>query len=643
MADALAGLSRRRKSRWTPPPAPRTLERFACESIRLPDGPQAGQAWVPASEPLQLLCLAEFSRGNRNKFVLVWPSQRGKTLAGVLAPCLHTIVEQRSSVGYLMPSIDKLAQNWEGKIKPAIEGAGYKDWLPQKGPGSKGGRPAALSLRDPKTHAVAGRIYFMSLGGGGKETAISSVSPRAVVLDEADDAETEAQLALAFKRTAAYGSAGRAYVVSTVNDRRGRKGHPVLDLAARGTMSRLAHKCPHCGDMAPITMERFALGAIACTACGTVWTSEDATRALRNAELKHAHPDSDILSIIAVGPDFFMGGGLAEIEKQRADAQESIDKRGDHALMRLWHHKVWCEPYTGDVASDDGRPTILTRNALAARSATSTYSLDVDRREDEGDSVHLTHLLDGIENISVGADLQRGGEKSPPRIYFSILGDLPRDGKIALVGWGTIAIAPAGRQATDGEIMAGLDRLDRLLIDWAPKAPIVRKLLDINDGGAMADRRSANAAAIRWLRGHRDWWGIRGSDAIKSEPRDIPGWVYHRSEASLPIRHVVTLNAIRRIHGDVLAGTLLVPQGLGRRETNNQFPAIVNHWCGTVEYEQGKWSSSAKDRAHHPEWQRRIDYLHATAYARCGIEAWRIQPTTDHGPARKYGAIGDIK
>jgi hypothetical protein len=589
---------------------------------------------------LQRLCLAEFESSKRNKFVLVWPSQRGKTLVGILVPCLHTIVERRSSVGYLMPNLDKLAQNWEGKIKPAIEGAGFKAWLPVKGPGSKGGRPAALSMRDPVNGLVAARMYFMALGGGGKETSISSVSTRAVFVDEADDAENEGQLALAFKRTVSFGADGRAYVVSTVNDRKGREGHPILELAKRGTMTRLAHRCPHCGDKAPVTRARFVDGHLICQACTVVWSDDDARQALRDAELHHKDPDSDILSIIAVGPDFFMGGGLAEIEKQRKDAQDAIELRNDHSLMRLYMHKVWCEPY--EIPKDeDGQTVIPTHNRLSALASISGINLDIDRREADGDSVHLAHIPAWIEHQALGVDVQRGGDKAPARLYFALLGRSPKEGRGVLTGWGTCVISPAGRQATDGEIMSALDRLRQILSDWNPSVPIVRRLIDVNDGGWMADKRAANAAVIRWIRQNPTWWAIRGSEPLKPEQGDIPDWIYHRMENDLRVRHVCTLNAIRAIHGEIISKTLLLPSALSEKGENNQLPAIVRHWCGTVEYQPGKWSKDTKDRKYHPEWQRRIDYLHSAAYARVGLRHWENSLQT---PPRKvkYGAIKSI-
>jgi len=620
-------LNDRRRARWTPPEKPRGLSEFA-RTILLPDGAAAGTKWIPESEPTQRLALAEIESGKWSRIVFAWPSQRGKTLLGILLLWLYTIAERRQSVSYLMPSLDKLSQNWEGKIKPAIVGSGFGGWLPTKGPGSKGGRPAALTMRDPMNGLIAGRTYFMALGGGGKETSVSSVTTATALVDEGDDAESAGQLELAFKRTNSYGAAGRTIVVSTVNNRTDRKSHPILDLADTGTKSRIHHCCPHCGDFAPITRDRIVDRACVCLKCGVSWTKEDAAKALNNAKLVHAVTETKVFSLICVGPDFHMGGGLENIIAEGEAAQKAIDERSDHSLMQTYRNKVWCEHYDSTPKDEDGQTVIPTTNRLAALASQSKINLDVDRREKDGDSVHLIHLPAECEHQALGVDVQRGGDRAPPRLYFALLGSAPAAARRWLTGWGTIALGPMGRQATDGEIMAGLDRLRDLLDDWAPAVPIVRRLVDINDGGWMDDKtkRAANAAVIRWLKQNPAWWGIRGSDPIKQEPGDIPNWIYHRIEGGLKVRYVVTLKSISTIHGEVMSGTLILPRALSEKGENNQLPAIVQHWCGTVEYEPGKWSDGKKDRKYHPEWQKRIDYLHSGAYALVGLKDWESRP-----------------
>ena len=616
-------LNKRRRARWTPPAKPRRLSEFA-RTILLPDGAAAGTKWIPESEPTQRLAMAEIESGKRSRIVFAWPSQRGKTLLGILLLWLHTIAERRQSVSYLMPSLDKLSQNWEGKIKPAIVGSGYGGWLPQKGPGSKGGRPAALTMRDPRNGLIAGRTYFMALGGGGKETSVSSVTTATALVDEGDDAESAGQLELAFKRTSSYGAAGRTIVVSTVNNRTDRKSHPILDLADTGTKSRIHHCCPHCGDFAPITRERIVDRACVCQKCAAVWTKEDAAKALNNAKLVHAVTDTKVFSLICVGPDFHMGGGLEEIIAQGEAAQKAIDERGDHSLMVTYRNKVWCEHYDSTPKDEDGQTIIPTRNRLAALSHSSEIILSVDRREEDGDSVHLAELPTWIEHQAVAVDVQQGGDRAPGRLYFLLIGR--GKGRGAITGYGSIVSAPKGRHPSTEELHSSLDKLDGLLADWAPGPPIVRRGIDVGD---------RMDELVKWIRIHPKWWALKGGANLRqANVGDHPGWIARREQDAGWMLHLVeTSCATSAVHGELLGKSLLLPRGLERES------ALIRHLCGTVEYRPGKWSTKAQDRVHHPEWQNRHDYLDAAAYCRALIYDWEHRAKL---PPRKYGFIGSI-
>lgn len=249
--NALEAADRRFSEMLRPPPEPMPISRFA-PTLKLADGPAAGQHWDPNSEPVQRIWVEAVTARKFRRFVAVCPSQRGKTLMAIILIWMWAVTQLRQSVGYVMPNLDKLAQNWVGKIEPTIRGAGFGAWLPQKGPGSKGGKPAVLTLRDPATGLIAGRSYFMATGKGGSETSVSSVSPAVILYDEADDAADAGQIELVFRRIESYGLAGLAVIASTVNDRVGRDDHPVLVIHSQGTRSRLHHRCPHCsGYFAP--------------------------------------------------------------------------------------------------------------------------------------------------------------------------------------------------------------------------------------------------------------------------------------------------------------------------------------------------------------------------------------------------------
>lgn len=108
------------------------------------------------------------------------------------------------------------------------------------------------------------------------------------------------------------------------------------------------------------------------------------------------------------------------------------------------------------------------------------------------------------------------------------------------------------------------------------------------------------------------------------------------------VRHICTSNAIRTLHGEILSGSLILPHALSVKGESHQLPAIVQHFCATVEYQPGKWSESAKDRVYHPEWQRRHDYLDAGAYARAVLREWENKARAEAPPPAPAPIGGDF-
>ncbi len=222
------------------PPAPaRDVYTFACDTT-LPDGLLAGSKLNPSCERAVELWLQTMRSGKYRWMIQIAPSQRAKTTIGILIPFLHGLIEEKVNVGYVMPNLEKLEQKWEGSLKPMIDGCGYGAYMPTKGPGSQGGKPSVLTIRDPQTQRRLSRAYFMALGKGGSETATAANPCSILLIDEADDAENAGQLKLAQKRIKGYGAAGRGVIVSTINARVGRDLHPILELNEEATKTREA-------------------------------------------------------------------------------------------------------------------------------------------------------------------------------------------------------------------------------------------------------------------------------------------------------------------------------------------------------------------------------------------------------------------
>lgn len=356
----LADLDRADAARWQPPPAPVSLYDFASR-IRLHDGPLAGTFLNPRAERAIDLWLREVSSRRHKWHLIIAPSQRGKTLTGVVIPTLHALIEERVNVGWVMPSLDKLGQKWEGTIKPMIDGGGFSGYMPDRGPGSNGGRPSALTIRDPKTRRRLSSLYTMALGKGGSETSTASNPCARLLIDEADDAENAGQIKLAAKRTASYGAAGGGIVATTINERRGRDLHPALELLAESTQTRLAHLCPHCHVHVVPELEHFNvdLAAIACPSCGVIWSESDRHSARNNAEYRHANPDAEWFGVLYTAIDFFweypdqrtgeVDLVLPALAREHKAALAAKD-RGDISQWNTYLRKAWCRPESAEDA-----------------------------------------------------------------------------------------------------------------------------------------------------------------------------------------------------------------------------------------------------------------------------------------------------
>jgi hypothetical protein len=611
-------------------------------TVTLPDG--GGGMYDPASHPAQL-CIYQAADAGASSITIVKPVQDGGSLASfiLILRRIHALA-QTGIIAY--PTMAAAKDAWTTKVWPILAAQGGT--VPQSGGGSRGGASSVVTI-------PSGGRCILRAAGGRHESGQASATGDCLLDDETDDWPSMRVLRMIERRITKSPDPLIVHVSTVKRDGEGGEGSHILRLYDEGTQTRLHYPCPHCGDYGPYEFDaiNYEQRAVACAHCAALITEPQRLAALkkwrrvdgaksRKFSILWTALDSPF-PISVSGTKYSILDGLAE-EYEQAARQVAI---GDHGLMRQYVRDRFCRPYRADIQTDDqGQTVIPTRNKIAAIASQSMIHLEVDRRETDGDSVHLAHVPAGYEHQAIGVDVQRGGDTAPPRLYFSILARNPSAGRICLTGWGTIALAPMGRQATDGEIMEGLDRLRDLLPDWYPGVPIVSRFIDVNDGGWMqGGKRAANAAVLRWIKANPTWVGIRGSDAITPSPGDIPNWVYRRVEGAIKLRYVCTLNAIRTLHGEICSGSMDLPHALSVKGGNNQYTAIVMHWCGTVEYEPGKWSKEKKDAKHHQEWQKRIDYLHSSAYARCGLMEWEhkkrpkqtpMQPTekdSDYGAA----------
>ena len=358
----------------------RSMRRFAEEEIVIPDGPFEGRKFSCARQPYTGLWFDAVDSGLWPRCVATGPTQSGKTLASFVIPLLYHLFEIGETTICGLPDMDMAADKWREDILPAIERSRYRDLLPTRGGGSRGGRVESIQFLNGAT------LKFMSGGGGDKSRA--GFTSRVVVITETDGMDEAGlrsresdKITQLEARTRAYGSRKRIYMECTVSTEQGRTWIEYQ----HGTRSRIVLPCPHCGQWvaperehligwqsAANQVEARRSGAFACPSCGQLWNEEDRTRANQRGRLLHGDqtigeddavtgdpPATDTLGFrwSAVHNMFLTAGDIAADEWR---ASHSPDEENAEREMRQF---VWCIP----VAPAKWDETALDGYELASR------------------------------------------------------------------------------------------------------------------------------------------------------------------------------------------------------------------------------------------------------------------------------------
>lgn len=260
----------------------RTIREFAEAEIVIPDGPFEGRRFRIDRQPSAGLWFDEIDSGRWRRHVATGPQQSGKSLSCFIIPALYHLFEVRETVICGLPDMDMAADKWREDLLPAIERSRYRDLLPLRGGGSRGGKVQTIQFRHGPT------LKFMS--GGGSDKRRAAFTSRVVVvtetdgLDEAGSKSREAdKLTQIEGRTRAYGSRARIYLECTVSTETGRTWREYTE----GSQSRIVLPCPHCRGW--VTPERDSLigwsgaesknaavaaATFSCPNCGEAWTEE---------------------------------------------------------------------------------------------------------------------------------------------------------------------------------------------------------------------------------------------------------------------------------------------------------------------------------------------------------------------------------
>lgn len=347
-------------------PVLRSHADFASEEIVIPDGPYRGLKFSADRQPFTRLLLNEFDSGRWRRFCVTGPSQSGKTLTAFVEPVLYHLFERKENVICGVPNLDMAGDKWLADFMPAIEASRYRDLLPTRGAGSKGGTPRRIQFK----HGPS--LLFMAGGGGDKQRA--GATTRVLVITETDGMDEAGlssregdKISQLEARTRSYGLRALTYMECTISSTDGRTWREYES----GSASRIICPCPGCGHWVSPEREHFVgwdgaetkaeagrLAKFSCPDCGECYTEEQrlqmnlASRLLHrgqeiteSGEIVGAPVETDTLGFRWSAFNNLLSPA-AQIGQEEWSQSQSGDPLGELSRRQF----VWCIPSEVDRA-----------------------------------------------------------------------------------------------------------------------------------------------------------------------------------------------------------------------------------------------------------------------------------------------------
>lgn len=349
----------------------RSMRQFAEAEIILPSGPFEGRRFRCSRQPYTKLWFEQIDSGRWSRCVATGPTQSGKTLSCFVIPLLYHLFEIGETVICGLPDMDMAADKWREDLLPVIERCRYRDLMPARGGGSRGGRVESFQFANGAT------LKFMS--GGGSDKSRAGFTSRVVVITETDGMDRPGQrsresdkITQLEARTRAYGSRKRIYMECTVSTEDGRTWQEYI----HGSKSRIVLPCPECQQWVSPEREHLTgwqgasssesakqTSAFACPACGNIWSEDQRQHANLHARLLHdgqhideqgsvaGHlPSTDTLGFRwSAANNLFLSAGELAADEWRA-SHASDEENADREMRQF----VWCLPVLAGKLSDHG-------------------------------------------------------------------------------------------------------------------------------------------------------------------------------------------------------------------------------------------------------------------------------------------------
>lgn len=277
----------------------RGIRQWAEEEVSIPDGPYRGMPFRVSRQPVAGHYLDAIDSGMFSRMVLTGPPQSGKSFVGYGLPICWGLCELRETVFVGLPDMNMAGDKWRVDLLPILRASGYRELLPTRGPGSRGGtKVEVITLQN------GSELKFTSGAGGSQGDAKrAGYTARLVATTETDkfaglsasspEADPVRQIEARFE---SYGSLGQGFHECTVTTETGR----IWSWMLTGTGSNPAALCPHCGTFVMLGRNNLIgwqdaeseydvrkRAAFACPSCGSVWSEDDRREAVLGSRIVH--------------------------------------------------------------------------------------------------------------------------------------------------------------------------------------------------------------------------------------------------------------------------------------------------------------------------------------------------------------------
>lgn len=391
-------------------PRLRTMRDFAESEVVIPDGPFEGRRFRCDRQPFNKLWFDEVDSGRWRRLWATGPSQSSKTLTCFIVPQLYHLFEVGETVICGLPDMDMASDKWREDIFPVIERSKYRELLPRRGGGSRGGTVEAVRFMNGVT------LKFMS--GGGRDKSRAGFTSRVLAITEADGLDESGEgsheadkITQLQARLRAWGNRSREYGECTVTVAEGRTWREIT----KGSNSRLALRCQKCqewviptGDKkerqllvgwqeAETAMEARESAAFACPHCGGRWTEDERIASNQNAVLLHRGQSIDAAGLVigerpktdtlgfrwsAINNAFVNAGdvGADEWRAARAGDEDNAEKEMCQFVWAIPHETPLMDTTPLDAAALTRRVSITPRGVVPTTCEHLTVMIDTGKR-----------------------------------------------------------------------------------------------------------------------------------------------------------------------------------------------------------------------------------------------------------------------